>query len=212
MLRGPGNWQLALQAPADRGILCGVEDSRSPELQDVEALIYALAFAATAMDRGSARVGIATNGSLARLSRHDARRKIERLAYAVAMAGSGPVADVAGVLVPTPSISRRYPMVRMFTIAYREARAALGMELPGPVAEAAPTAKIAAERDAAELREARLAKERAKQEAAEGKEPIPAERPKQEATERTAPGAAERTGAGSGLKPPVARLLGRFWT
>ena len=167
MLRGPGNWQLALQAPFDRGVLCGVEDSCSPELQDVEALIYALAFASTAMDRGSSRVGIATNGSLARMSRHDARRKVERLAYAVGIAGSGPLAEVAGVLVPSPSISRRYPMVRMFTIAYREAREALGMEMPGPVAEAAALAKIAEEREAAELREARVARDRAKERAKE---------------------------------------------
>jgi len=62
-------------------------------------------------------------------------------------------------------------MVRMFNIAYREAREALGMAMPGPVAEAAARAKIAAEREAAELRETRLAKERAKHEATDQADP-----------------------------------------
>ncbi|HVA85604.1 MAG TPA: hypothetical protein VNF73_04700, partial [Candidatus Saccharimonadales bacterium] len=95
LVRGPGNWQLVLQAPFDRGIVCGVETSQTSGLEDVETLVYAIAFAATSMERSMARVGVAPNGSLASISRHAARRKAERLAYAIGIAGAGPGPDVA---------------------------------------------------------------------------------------------------------------------
>ena len=127
LLAGPANWQLVLQAPFDRGIVCGVADARSTAMDDAETIVYAIAYAAAANDRGSTRVGIAPSGSLRGMERHYARRKIERLAMSIGVAGAGPVVDVAEALEPHPTENPRFPDLQRLARGYQAARAAMGL-------------------------------------------------------------------------------------
>jgi methionine synthase II (cobalamin-independent) len=127
LVNGPENLELILQAPVDRGVICGAADAASPEMDDVETLVYAMAWAAKANDRGSTRVAIAPSGSLAQIPRHYARRKLELLALTLTVATAGPVADVADALEPNPATSRQYPALAHLAKAYEAARAALGL-------------------------------------------------------------------------------------
>lgn len=130
LLAGPANWQLVLQAPFDRGIVCGVADARSTALDNAETLVYAIAYAAAANDRGSTRVGVAPSGSLRGMARHHARRKMERLALSIGVAGAGPVLDVAEALEPNPTENRRFPDLQQLSRGYLAARAALALAEP----------------------------------------------------------------------------------
>jgi methionine synthase II (cobalamin-independent) len=126
LVRGPSNWELILQAPFDRGIVCGIADARSAEIDEPEAIVYAIAYAASANDRGSTRVGVAPSGSLRAVDRHTARRKIERLANAVVVAGAGPVGEVALALEQDPIATKRYPALRRLAIAHASAQRVTG--------------------------------------------------------------------------------------
>jgi hypothetical protein len=68
-------------------------------------MTWAMAWAA-AGERGSDRVGIAPNGSLGRLDRLAAKRKIERLGETIRIASMGPLQDVAEALDPDPWSSK----------------------------------------------------------------------------------------------------------
>jgi hypothetical protein len=114
-----------------------VADARSNSPDDVESMVYAMAYAAAAHDRGSTRVGIAPSGSLRAMERHYARRKIERLAAAVGVAGAGPIADVAVALEPHPTENSRLPGLQRLNQGYLAARAALGLTELGRGAEPA---------------------------------------------------------------------------
>jgi methionine synthase II (cobalamin-independent) len=124
LVRGPANWELILEAPFDRGIVCGVVDTRSADIDEPEAIVYAIAYAAAANGRGSTRVGVAPSGSLRGVDRHTARRKIERLANAVMVASAGPVGEVAIALEPDPINTRRYPALRRLAVAHAAAQSA----------------------------------------------------------------------------------------
>lgn len=134
LLHGPASWQAVLQAPRERGIVCGVADARSAETDEIEAIVHAIAYASAANGRGSTRVGIAPSGSLRGLERHHARRKIERLAKAIGVASVGPVEDVAVALAPHPTENRRYPGLQRLATGYQAACAALGLPAVGTAA------------------------------------------------------------------------------
>ncbi len=128
LVKGPENFQLILQAPPERGIICGAIDATSARLDDVEALVYAMAWAATIHDRGSIRVAIAPSGSLASLARNDARAKLELMALTINVALAGPVALVADALEPDPLHNTKYPDLRRIAAQYDAARVAIGLE------------------------------------------------------------------------------------
>ncbi len=71
-------------------------------------MVWAMAWAAAR--RGAERTGATPNGSLRGLTRHAARRKIERLGEAVRISAMGPIVDVAAALDPTPYESRMAPL------------------------------------------------------------------------------------------------------
>jgi 5-methyltetrahydropteroyltriglutamate--homocysteine methyltransferase len=125
LVAGPANWQLVLQLPRGRGIVCGVGDAQSAAIDDVEAIVYAIAWAARSTG-DLARVGIAPSGSLRLLDRHAARRKIECLALAIQVASMGPIEEVAESLEPHPRTTSRYPDLARSAEAYEAALAALG--------------------------------------------------------------------------------------
>ena len=105
VLAGPASWRFADAVPAERGIVCGVADAARPAQDEVEVMTWAMAWAA-AGERGSDRVGIAPNGSLGRLDRLAAKRKIERLGETIRIASMGPLQEVAEALDPDPSASK----------------------------------------------------------------------------------------------------------
>jgi methionine synthase II (cobalamin-independent) len=105
LLAGPASWRFVAAVPPERGIVCGAADARRRGQDEVEVLTWAMAWAA-AGDRGSDRVGIAPNGSLAGLERLHAKRKIERLGETIRIASMGPLADVAEALDPEPVKSK----------------------------------------------------------------------------------------------------------
>lgn len=90
LIAGPDNWRLVVATPGDRGIICG---ALSPELgsdDGPELLLWAAAYAASAGNRGPARVGLATASSLARLSWAEAVAKLRRLGEAARQADLPP--------------------------------------------------------------------------------------------------------------------------
>ncbi len=82
LVAGPDDWRLITQAPPERGIVLGVVDPGSV-VTEPEVIVWAVGYAASTGGRGEARIGIATTGSLAGLSRADARRKIDLLGSVV---------------------------------------------------------------------------------------------------------------------------------
>ena len=124
VLAGPDAWRFIDAVPAERGIVCGVADAARASLDEVEVMAWAMAWAA-AGDRGSDRVGVAPNGSLAGMDRLAAKRKIERLGETVRIASMGPLQDVADALDPEPEASRMSDL-RDLAAAVREARSRAG--------------------------------------------------------------------------------------
>ena len=113
VLSGTDAWRFIDAVPIERGIVCGVADATRATLDEVEVMCWAMAWAA-AGGRGSDRVGIAPNGSLARIDRLAAKRKIERLGETVRIASMGPLQDVAEALDPEPGASK---MAELRTLA-----------------------------------------------------------------------------------------------
>lgn len=87
LIAGPDNWRLVVNAPGDRGIVCGAL-SAAPDSDDgPELLLWAVAYAASSGGRGPERVGLATASSLAELPWATAVRKLERLGDAARLIG-----------------------------------------------------------------------------------------------------------------------------
>lgn len=100
LVEGPDNWRLAVEVPADRGIICGALDSR-PGVQEVkEVLVWAAHYAASTRGRGLDRVGLATAGSLGELSWEEARERIRLLGESARLAALGPGEELARSLDP----------------------------------------------------------------------------------------------------------------
>ena len=111
-LGGPDAWRFVFAVPPERGIVIGALNASDPVRDETEVLVWAMAWAAHA-GRSSERVGIAANGSLRKIGRHAARRKIERMGEAVQIASMGPLHEVAEALDPAPLISRMEPLMAM---------------------------------------------------------------------------------------------------
>jgi methionine synthase II (cobalamin-independent) len=111
LVTAPGNWRLVAEAPADRGIVCGIADAASPTLDAAETILWAAALAASG-GRTAERVGVAPSGGMLKLRREHARRKIEVLGEAARVGSMGPVNEIAKALVPEPGTSR-LPLLRV---------------------------------------------------------------------------------------------------
>lgn len=120
VLAGPSAWRFIDAVPAERGIIAGAGDSTTDRLDETEVLVWSMAWAAEG-GRGSARVGVAPNGSLAAIDRHFAHRKCMRLGEAVRIAQMGPLQGVARALDETP-IQSRMPELRTLAAAVLDAR------------------------------------------------------------------------------------------
>jgi methionine synthase II (cobalamin-independent) len=120
-LAGPQTWRFIDAVPATRGIIVGAADAQTERLDETEVLVWAMAWAAQG-ERGSARVGIAPNGSLASVGRHFAHRKCQRLGEAVRIGSMGPLQEVAEALDEQPARSK-IPELRALAASVMEARA-----------------------------------------------------------------------------------------
>lgn len=98
--RGPENWRLIAEAPAERGIVVGAMDVAEGSDDGPELLVWAAHYAASTRGRGLARVGLGTAGSLAGLAWPVAERKLRRLGEAARIAEHESFADVAPHLDP----------------------------------------------------------------------------------------------------------------
>lgn len=105
LIDGPDNWRLITRAPPDRGIVLGVVDP-GEAVTDAAVIVWAIGYAASSGDRGETRVGIATSGSLAALSRAEARRKIDLLGTVVGLIDRRHVEPIAASLDPRAVDSR----------------------------------------------------------------------------------------------------------
>jgi hypothetical protein len=90
LIAGPENWRLVVATPGDRGIVCGALSPGPGSDDSVELLLWAAGYAVSTGDRGPARVGLATAGSLAGLPWDAAVRKMRRLGEAARLAGLPP--------------------------------------------------------------------------------------------------------------------------
>lgn len=79
LVAGSRNWLLIAEAPADRGIICGMADAASAEPDDPARMTWAARYVAQVRNRGADRVGLAPSGSLWFLPREAAYAKIESL-------------------------------------------------------------------------------------------------------------------------------------
>ena len=87
LIAGPDNWRLIAEAPGDRGIICGVADTRTSAPDAEAVMIWAARYAASLGGRGPERVGLAPAAGLEALSRDVARSKLAALAAAARKAG-----------------------------------------------------------------------------------------------------------------------------
>ncbi len=88
LIAGPDNWYLVRAAPADRGIVCAAltAGGGAEDWDQVPQLVWAARYAASAGSRGMERVGLANATSLGDVNPNVARRAIEALARAAALA------------------------------------------------------------------------------------------------------------------------------
>ena len=89
VLAGPYAWRFIAALPPERGVIAGAADVQTETLPETEVLVWAMAWAARG-ERGSKRVGVSPNGTLAVLSRHFAHRKAQRCGESVTVAQRGP--------------------------------------------------------------------------------------------------------------------------
>jgi hypothetical protein len=90
LIDGPDNWYLAVEAPTERGIVCGALSAHPGSDDGPELLLWAARYAAASKGRGIDRVGLATSGSLAELPWDVAATKIRRLGEAARLVTSSP--------------------------------------------------------------------------------------------------------------------------
>jgi methionine synthase II (cobalamin-independent) len=104
-LAGPDAWRFVFAVPPERGVIVGALDADRSARDEPELMVWAMAWVAQGGRTGD-RVGVAPNGSLRALGRHEARRKIEEMGESVRIASMGPLQEVAEALDPTPLESR----------------------------------------------------------------------------------------------------------
>lgn len=100
LIAGPDNWRLIVEAPGDRGIVCGALDPSADAADRKELLIWAAHYAASTGGRGLVRVGLANASSLGGLSRERAHAKVEVLATAARLAAAASPDELAAALDP----------------------------------------------------------------------------------------------------------------
>jgi methionine synthase II (cobalamin-independent) len=108
-LGGPDAWRFAFAVPPERGLVAGALDAGQATRDETEVMVWAMAWAAE-HGRETARIGIASNGSLRSIGRHAARRKIEVMGEAVRIAAMGPLREVAESLDGAPEQSTMAPL------------------------------------------------------------------------------------------------------
>lgn len=90
LIDGPDNWHLVVATPTERGIICGALSAHTGSADGPEHLLFAARYAASTSGRGMARVGLATSGSLARLTWDEAATKVRRLGEAARLVTASP--------------------------------------------------------------------------------------------------------------------------
>jgi len=106
---GPDAWRFVFAVPPEIGIVVGALDAGTRTLDETEVMVWAMAWACPD-ERTTARVGIASNGSLRAIGRHAARRKTELMGEAVRIGSMGPLQEVAEALDPAPLESKMAPL------------------------------------------------------------------------------------------------------
>ena len=104
-MAGPDAWRFVFAVPPERGVIVGALDADQSKRDEPELMVWAMAWAAHGGRTGD-RIGVAANGSLRALGRHETRRKIEQMGEAVRIAAMGPLQEVAEALDPAPLESR----------------------------------------------------------------------------------------------------------
>jgi hypothetical protein len=132
LIAGPDNWTLVRQAPGDRGVICAALTVREDGFLADQApeLVWAAQYAASANDRGMARVGLANATRLAGRSPEAARAALRQLATAAQLAVM-PMAEAveAGLDPRTIRDARQVPPGR--TRAPRRQRSRKGQDSEG---------------------------------------------------------------------------------
>ena len=108
LIAGPDNWYLVRSAPGDRGIVCAALRVGGQASSDDQAplLSWAAHYAASANGRGLDRVGIANAGSFETLQPDVARRALDDLGRAAALAGLPPKEAVDLGMDPRAIVAR----------------------------------------------------------------------------------------------------------
>jgi methionine synthase II (cobalamin-independent) len=122
-LAGPDAWRFVFAVPPERGIIVGALDASLSVRDAPELMVWAMAWAAQRGRTGD-RIGVAPNGSLRALGRHEARRKIEEMGESVRIASMGPLQEVAEALDPAP-LESRIAALRHLAEAVEAARTAV---------------------------------------------------------------------------------------
>lgn len=111
-LAGPAAWRFVFALPPERGVIVGALDSGQGLRDEAEVMVWAMAWASNG-ERTGDRIGVAPNGSLRSLGRHETRRKVEQMGEAVRIASMGPLQEVAEALDPAPLDTRMVPLRRL---------------------------------------------------------------------------------------------------
>ena len=126
LIHGPENWRLITQAPHDRGIICGVADTRPGRETDEAVMVWAARYAASSNGRGLERVGLAPAAGLDLAPRERARAILSALAEAARKSGL-PSTELAMEIDPRAVDARSGALWRFEA----EAARAPGRGLPG---------------------------------------------------------------------------------
>ena len=109
LIAGPDNWRLIVEAPADRGVICGAIGLAPGADTTRELLVWAAHYAASTRNRGLARVGLANAPSpagAASPSRGEVLRRLAIVAEASRIASVESAEEMAGLLDPRASDPR----------------------------------------------------------------------------------------------------------
>jgi hypothetical protein len=124
LIAGPDNWRLIVQAPGDRGIVCGALDLAPGADESRELLVWAAHYAASTNGRGLARVGLANAPTVSDAptpARSDVLRKLAVVAEASRIAAVESGEEMASLLDPRAIDTRSAAMGR-FAPFYRRGR------------------------------------------------------------------------------------------
>jgi 5-methyltetrahydropteroyltriglutamate--homocysteine methyltransferase len=119
-LAGPDAWRFVFAVPPERGVIVGALHADRSARDEPELIVWAMAWAAQGGRTGD-RIGVAPNGSLRALGRHETRRKIEEMGESVRIASMGPLQEVAEALDPNP-LESRMTVLRQLAEAVEAAR------------------------------------------------------------------------------------------